>query len=331
MRAAPLQAPFPYFGGKSRVAGQVWQRFGTVKNYVEPFFGSGAMLLARPESAFPDTATVETVNDADAMVANFWRALRADPEQVAYHADWPVNETDLHARHVWLLGRKPEIESACVSDPDYYDAKAAGWWVWGMSAWIGGGFCSGSGPWQLVDGVLTDTGNAGRGVHRQRPHLGNAGQGVHRQLGLYDWLHALATRLANVRVCSGDWSRVTGPSVTHRHGLTAIFLDPPYSAEAQRDTVYNVEDFSIAHDVREWAIREGASQTMRIALCGYEREHGHYMPDDWECLAWKAQGGDEQYPQKRHQRQLQTGTSLVLAALPAWRARQVVVSCKLWK
>lgn len=43
-----LRAPFPYFGGKMRVASVVWDRFGDVPNYVEPFFGSGAILLARP-------------------------------------------------------------------------------------------------------------------------------------------------------------------------------------------------------------------------------------------------------------------------------------------
>ncbi len=37
-----LKAPFPWFGGKSRVAPDVWARFGDVANYVEPFFGGGA-------------------------------------------------------------------------------------------------------------------------------------------------------------------------------------------------------------------------------------------------------------------------------------------------
>jgi site-specific DNA-adenine methylase len=37
-----LKAPFPWFGGKSKVAPIVWERFGDVQNYVEPFFGSGA-------------------------------------------------------------------------------------------------------------------------------------------------------------------------------------------------------------------------------------------------------------------------------------------------
>jgi hypothetical protein len=31
-----LKAPFPWFGGKSRAASLVWQRFGEVRNYVEP-------------------------------------------------------------------------------------------------------------------------------------------------------------------------------------------------------------------------------------------------------------------------------------------------------
>ena len=43
-----LKSPFPYAGGKSRVSGLVWPRFGDVPNYVEPFAGSIAMLLARP-------------------------------------------------------------------------------------------------------------------------------------------------------------------------------------------------------------------------------------------------------------------------------------------
>ena len=92
-----MKAPFPWFGGKSKVADLVWERFGDVQNYVEPFFGSGAVLLNRPHS--PST---ETINDLDCMVANFWRALQHEPEAVAEAADNPVNEADQHARHLWL-------------------------------------------------------------------------------------------------------------------------------------------------------------------------------------------------------------------------------------
>lgn len=47
-----LKAPFPWFGGKARVASMVWERFGAeIGNYMEPFFGSGAVLLGRPGGA----------------------------------------------------------------------------------------------------------------------------------------------------------------------------------------------------------------------------------------------------------------------------------------
>lgn len=285
----PLQAPFPYFGGKSRIAAAVWERFGCIRNYVEPFFGSGAMLLCRPQ---PFDGT-ETVNDIDGMVANFWRAVQHDPDAVAFHADHPVNENDLHARHAWLVERKPELPAKLEGDPEFYDARIAGWWCWGMCCWIGGGFCSGNGPWQSVevDGVrkLIHLGNAGRGVKRKLIHLGDAGRGVHRQRsGIYHWFGELSERLRNVRVCSGDWSRVCGDTPTIKNGETAVFLDPPYGHTANRDSdLYANDCLEVAEQVRQWAIANG--ERMRIALCGYEGEHA--LPDEWECLAWKSNGG----------------------------------------
>ena len=88
---------------------------------------------------------------------------------------------------------------------------------------------------------LPHLGDAGKGVARQRPHLGSGGQGngVHqvarkvphlgtwvtginnlatvdtsRRAFLTAYLRQLAARLERVRVCCGDWTRVTGPSVT---------------------------------------------------------------------------------------------------------------------
>lgn len=130
-----MRAPFPWFGGKSRVAGLVWGRFGDVPNYVEPFAGSLAVLLACQAPA-----RLETVNDADCYVANFWRALQADPAGLAASADWPVNEADLHARHTWLVNQE-SFRERMKSEPDHFDVKIAGWWVWGLCSWIGTGWC----------------------------------------------------------------------------------------------------------------------------------------------------------------------------------------------
>jgi DNA adenine methylase len=224
------RSPYPYFGGKAKVAARIWERLGRPRNYVEPFFGSGAVLLGRPDPEW--RGAIETVNDANGYIANFWRALQSDPDAVAYYADWPINENDLHARHWWLINRKESLRARLEGDSDYFDAKVAGWWVWGMAAWIGSGFCDGTGRWYVENGKLIHAGDAGRGVARQLIHAGNAGRGVARKLihagnagqggGLYDYLYGLAERTKRVRVACGDWSRVCGHSVTTAHGLTGF-------------------------------------------------------------------------------------------------------------
>jgi hypothetical protein len=311
-----IRSPFPWFGGKSAVADIVWSRFGDVANYVEPFCGSAAVLFSRPHWPW-DGHRIETVNDADGFLCNFWRAVSADPDAVADHADYPVSELDLHARHFWLVNTaRPQVERL-REDPEFYDVKIAGWWVWGACQWIGSGWCHHP-EWQQLPhlgdagmGVhrpsqkLPHLGDAGRGVHRpsqQLPHLGNAGRGVHRpsqqlpHLGdagrgeLHAYFRLIADRLRRVRVCCGDWSRVLGPTPTVRLGTTAVFLDPPYTDKADRKSgVYARDDESVGHKVCEWAKANGDNPELRIALCGYEGEYD--MPDEWECVAWKARGG----------------------------------------
>jgi DNA adenine methylase len=305
-----LRAPFPWFGGKRRVAHLVWERFGDVPNYVEPFAGSLAVLLGRPHEA-----RVETVNDLDCYVANFWRALQAMPEELARYADHPVNEADLHARHTWLVNR-PLWREAMKSDPDHFDVKIAGWWVWGISQWIGSGWCRNPewrGRWSA--GMIADRGVHAQHVSRQIPCLhgdsGATGRGVHasslarkmpkadrgtasrmqpaERSGLYVWLADLADRMRRVRVCCGDWKRILGPSPTTCIGTTAVFLDPPYGGD--RAECYSVDDFDVAKEVTEWCVVNGDNPDLRIALCGYDGEHNVLESKGWEVVPWKASGG----------------------------------------
>jgi hypothetical protein len=321
IRHATYEPPFPYFGGKSAVADVVWQALGNPVNFIEPFFGSGAVLFLRDEPGH-----IETVNDADGLVANFWRSLQHDAASVAEHADNPVNEADLHARHIWLIGQRERITERLCGDPDWFDAKAAGWWAWGLCCWIGSGWCSGKGPWTSEAGemVLRDPGKGvnrklphlgdpGKGVNRKLPHLGDPGKGVNRKLPhlgdpgkgdepetagerakrlewLTGYLQWFGDRLRNVRVCCGDWSRVCGPSVTFRHGTTGIFLDPPYADTAKRTAgLYAVDCEQVAHAAREWAISQGDNPDMRIVVAGYDGEH--QFPSSWKVHEWEAAGG----------------------------------------
>ncbi len=289
-----LRSPFPYFGGKSKVAPLVWSRFGDVRNYVEPFFGSGAMLLGRPDWPFENGNRIETVNDKDCFLANFWRALKNAPDEVAEHADWPVNEADLHARHLWLVNVGREHVEKLRTDPDYFDAKIAGWWVWGICQWIGSGWC------HELHQKRPHLGNAGRGIHRpsqQLPHLGNAlGNGIvtwQNRGELYEYFDRLAARLSRVRICCGDWQRVCGNTPTVKQGLTGVFLDPPYNGDAKRKAdLYAVDDLSVSNDVRKWCLENGGDKRLRIAFAGYAGEgHEELESHGWEVVAWKANGG----------------------------------------
>jgi hypothetical protein len=99
-----LLSPFPYFGGKRSVASEVWTRLGRPAQYIEPFCGSAAVLLAAPKPA-----ALEVINDGSGFIANFWRAVKHQAPAVAEWADYPVSHIDLGARHVWLMAQRERI------------------------------------------------------------------------------------------------------------------------------------------------------------------------------------------------------------------------------
>ncbi len=216
-----------------------------------------------------------------------------------------------------VLGQRESLVERLEADPDFYDAKCAGWWLYGASGTIAK-WANGAGPWHLVDGkvrLLPHLGNAGRGVNRQLPHLGNAGRGVNRQLPhlgdagrgvnrqlphlgdagqgvdrLTAYMRALSARLRRVRITRGDFERVLGPSVTTKHGLTGVLLDPPYDQDVDQ-SMYANYDLSASARARAWALETGDDPLLRIALCGYEGEHNELLRHGWTVEAWNGRKG----------------------------------------
>lgn len=310
-----MKAPFPYFGGKKSIAPMVWAALGDCKHYIEPFFGSGAVLLNRQIEQ--GRHYMETINDADGNVANAWRAMQADPEAVAKVCDWPVNHADLAARKNYIIAHQAELKDNMIADPEYYDVKLAGYWIWAASCWIGSGLCSigqvphvaHAGRGVHAIGQVPHVANAGKGVHSigKVPHLANGGKGVHSigqvphlanagkgvqdpyKLGIYVWFRELSERLRNVRVVCGDWSRVCGGDWQDNNGTCGIFFDPPYAVK-DRASVYDVEDFNVAHDVRKWALERGDRKSYRIVIAGYD-EHEELLEHGWSCYNYSVFGG----------------------------------------
>jgi DNA adenine methylase len=276
-----MRTPFPYAGSKWTQRHEIWRHFGDPDHFIDPFCGSCSVLLTRP---WPSSqCKSELINDRWGFITNFWRAVKDRPRVVAgYCLDMP-NEINVFARHAWLLTREGKLEESLRADPDYYDAKIAGWFCWGASLWPMHGWCS-----------------SVKAVTRKRLHL-HRGRGIFRQSitgaattrseGLLAYFKELAQRMERVDVLCGGWKRcVTDSLLDQRRGTTAILLDPPYSTDVRWGGMYGYDGGpDLSRQVREWAVAHGENPRLRIAFCGLADEHK--MPRSWHEHGWSNAGG----------------------------------------
>jgi DNA adenine methylase len=73
---APRRPALRYYGGKWKLAPWIISHFPKHLNYVEPCGGAASVLLQKPRSP------LETYNDLDGNVVNFFRVLRDQPEEL---------------------------------------------------------------------------------------------------------------------------------------------------------------------------------------------------------------------------------------------------------
>jgi len=76
--AEGMHALMRYPGSKWSLADWIISRFPEHHSYLEPFFGSGAVLFNKPRSR------IETVNDLDGNVVNLFEWIKKDPERLAH-------------------------------------------------------------------------------------------------------------------------------------------------------------------------------------------------------------------------------------------------------
>lgn len=279
-----LKAPFPYFGGKSTIAHKVWLALGDCKHYIEPFFGSGAVLLCRPN--YLKNYHIESVCDKDGFVANVWRALQFNPDEVAMWCDWPVNHADLTARKKELIKNEDRLLVNLTDNPEWYDAKIAGYWIWAASCWIGSGLT------RL--GQIPHIGRGGAGVHLlgRIPRISHGGSGINgdNKSNIYEWFKNLQERLRYVRVVCGDWTRVCGGNWQAGEGICGMFFGPPYGVKDRDTTIYHHDSTDVASDVMSWCKERGKDKEYRIVIAGYE-EHQDLLSEGWRAESYSASGG----------------------------------------
>lgn len=101
-----MKAIAKYPGSKWSLADWIIGFFPEHHSYLEPFFGSGAVLFNKSRS------NIETVNDLDGNVVNLFECIRRDPEKIAHYVYWIP-----YSREVY--------DQACMEIPkDKFEAAA---------------------------------------------------------------------------------------------------------------------------------------------------------------------------------------------------------------
>ena len=86
-----MRAIVKYPGSKWAIADWIIEKFPPHHSYLEPFFGSGAVLFRKVPSA------IETINDLDGEVVNLFDWIRQDPERLAREIYWTPYSRQIYA------------------------------------------------------------------------------------------------------------------------------------------------------------------------------------------------------------------------------------------
>ena len=96
-----------YPGSKWRIAKQITRYIPEHHTYVEPYFGSGAVLFTKSPSA------IETVNDLDDVVVNFFECVRNRTEDLVWAVStMPYSRTAYNEAYKKLWTYKDPLEGA---------------------------------------------------------------------------------------------------------------------------------------------------------------------------------------------------------------------------
>lgn len=240
-----MKPPFPYYGGKTRVAEEIVRLLPAHRHYVEPFFGAGSVLLAKPQ------ITMETVNDINGDIVAFFRVLR---------------------------DRLPELERACMLTPhsreefgdarnrpdDLDDIERARRVFVNLS--------------QGRAASLRKTGWAHFVNPGTMSHAGSRANYLHTMVGRFA---PVAERMLGVSIENRDALQLIDEY--GRHDEVLLYVDPPYLANTRTSRGYEAEFDSIAqHTQLLDALRACRAA---VILSGYESDLYEQLLTGWHVHA----------------------------------------------
>lgn len=236
--------PFGWYGGKFSHLAWLLPLLPATHCYCEPFGGSAAVLLNR------DPSQIETYNDLDGDVVNFFRVLRDQKERL-----------------IEVIGLTPfsreEFAIACQLEPEVSPLeRARRFYVRARQVRTG----------------LAQTATIGRWANcKQTSRRGMSGV-ISRWLGGVELLPEIAERLLRVQIENRPALEVIE---LYDSSNTLFYCDPPYLHETRGDTnAYSYEMTNSEHV--QLAERLNAVKGL-VVISNYESEFldGLYPPKRW--------------------------------------------------
>lgn len=261
-----MNLPLKWHGGKYYLAAKIVSLMPPHLHYVEPFFGGGAVLLARAPGAadlwlHPHKGVSEVVNDLNGNLINFWRTLQ-DPEKFERFRRcveaMPIARAEWEKAHQHAYGQDAVADAVAF----FVDCR------------------------QSRSGLMTSFTSVTRNRTRREMN-GNASEWLSAVEGLPD----IAARLRRVLI-----ENMPAVDLIRREDTpgTLFYCDPPYLHETRTaPDAYAFEMQEEAH--RELLVALQACRG-RVILSGYSSTLYDSMLQDWKRhtfdLPNNAAGGD---------------------------------------
>jgi DNA adenine methylase len=237
---------FGWYGGKYSHLDWLLPLLPKTTHYCEPFGGSAAVLLNR------EPAPVETYNDIDGQVVNFFRVLRNQKDELIQAIGLtPFSREEFH------IAISNDHEG--VSDLE----RARRFFVRARQVRTG----------------LAQTASVGRWAHCKLTSRAGMAGAVSRWLGSVDHLPEIVQRLLRVQI---ENDQATDIIQRYDSPETLFYCDPPYPHDSRGDSkAYAYEMTDDEHRELAGVLR---SVKGKVALSGYDCTLMQQLYDDWICI-----------------------------------------------
>lgn len=237
---------FGWYGGKFSHLDWLLPLLPRTKHYCEPFGGSAAVLLNREPSP------IETYNDIDGEVVNFFRVLR--------------DQTDDLVKAIALTPFSREEFEKAISEPTEGLSdleRARRFYIRARQVRTG----------------LAQRASSGRWAHcRLTSRAGMAGA-VSRWLGSIDALPEIAQRLLRVQIENDEAIKVIKRYDSEE---TLFYCDPPYPHESRGDN--NAYGYEMTDDEHRELAHVLHNVKGKVALSSYHCDLMDELYSDWQYI-----------------------------------------------